>query len=47
MIKTTTLSVMKNSAIHKQVLEMKKEMRSKNANVFGADIITEYMSKHC
>ena len=47
MIKTTTLSVMKNSAIHKQVLEMKKEMCSKNANVFGADIITEYMSKQC
>lgn len=47
MIRTTTLSVMKNSAIHKQVLEIKKEMRSKNANVFGANVIAEYMSKHC
>lgn len=46
-IRTTTLSVMKDPSIHKQVLEMKKEMRSKNANVFGANIIAEYMSKRC
>ena len=47
MIRATTLSVMKNPAIHEQVLEMKKEMRSKNANVFGANVIAEYMSKYC
>lgn len=46
-IRTTTLSVMENSSIHKQTLEMKKEMCSKNANVFGADVIAEYMSKYC
>lgn len=46
-IRTTTLSVMENSSIHKQVLEMKKDMRSKNANDFGASVIAEYMSKHC
>ncbi|MBD5462435.1 MAG: hypothetical protein HDR24_05170 [Lachnospiraceae bacterium] len=45
-IRTTTLSVMENSSIHKQTLEMKKEMRSKNANVFGANVIAEYMSKY-
>ena len=45
-IRTTTLSVMNNSSIRKQILEMKKEMRSKNANVFGADVISEYMSKY-
>lgn len=47
MIRAATLSVMENSSICKQVLEMKKEMRSKNANVFGANVIDEYMSKHC
>lgn len=47
MIRTTALSVMENPSIHKQVLEMKKELRSKNANVFGASVIAEYMSKHC
>ena len=45
-IRATTLSVMENSSIHKQTLEMKKEMRSKNANVFGANVIAEYMSKY-
>lgn len=47
MIRTTALSVMENPSIHKQVLEMKKELCSKNANVFGASVIAEYMSKHC
>lgn len=46
MIRTTALSVMENPSIHRQVLEMKKELRSKNANVFGASVIAEYMSKH-
>ena len=46
-IRTTTLSVMENSSIHKQILKIKKEMRSKNANVFGANVIAEYMSKYC
>lgn len=47
MIRTTTLSVMEDPSIHKQVLEIKKEMRSKNANVFGVNVITEYMSEYC
>lgn len=45
-IRTTTLSVMENPSIHKQILGIKKEIRSKNANVFGANVIAEYMSKY-
>ncbi len=46
-IRDTTLSVMENSLIRQQTLAMKKELRSKNANALGADIIDKYMSEYC
>ncbi|MDE6593067.1 MAG: hypothetical protein K2K57_08395 [Oscillospiraceae bacterium] len=46
-IREATLSVMENSSIRQQTLAMKKELRSKNANALGADIIDEYMSGYC
>ncbi len=38
-IRAAALSVMEDSSIRKRTLEMKKGLRSKNANVPGANII--------